>query len=321
MSILIYIDSENGKIKKSAFEVASYASAIAQTQNTNVIAVAFNIDEVSSLGNYGVNKIIKVKDDRLNQFSAKAFASVLAQLSEKEQSNIIVFSSSASAQNIAPILAAKLQAGYVSNVISLPESIENFVVKANVFSNKAISLTQITSEKKIISLVNNAYGLKEKPTTISEETFIPNIQNTDFDIVITNKEKATEKVSLDEATIVVSGGRGLKGPENWHIIENLADELGAALACSKPVSDMGWRPHQEHVGQTGKPIATNLYIAVGISGAIQHLAGINASKVKVVINSDENAPFFKVADYGIVGDAFEIVPKLTEKLKNFKNRF
>ncbi|MDO5105068.1 electron transfer flavoprotein subunit alpha/FixB family protein [Capnocytophaga sp.] len=317
MSVLIYIDSENGKLKKSAFEVASYARAVAENQNTSVVAVAINVDEVSALKNYGVHKVIDVKAEKLNHFSAKAVSKTITQIAEKENSNIIVMSSSSNAKAVAPFLAVALQAGYVSNVISLPEGTD-FVVKSNVFSNKAIGLTRIDTPKKIIGLSANAYGLRETPTDMQVENFSPSLTDTDFNTTVTKIEKNNKKVSLDDASIVVSGGRGLKGPENWGMIEELAEVLGAATACSKPVADMDWRPHEEHVGQTGKPISTNLYIAIGISGAIQHLAGVNASKVKVVINSDENAPFFKAADYGVVGDAFEVVPKLIEKLRKFK---
>lgn len=318
MSILIYADSENGKLKKSAFEVASYAKAVADKQSTSVTAVVVNTDDTALLGNYGVDKVIRIKDEKLNHFSSKAYSSVLKQVAEKENSQIIVLSSSSNSKSIAPFLAVALQAGYISNVISLPEDIDNFIVRSNIFSNKAIGATKITTTKKVISLAGNAYGLKENPVTISVEDFSPSLAENDFNITINGVEKNSGKVSLDDASIVVSGGRGLKGPENWGMIEELAEVLGAATACSKPVADMDWRPHEEHVGQTGKPIAANLYIAIGISGAIQHLAGVNASKVKVVINTDENAPFFKAADYGIVGDAFEVVPKLIQKLKVFK---
>ncbi|GJQ07800.1 electron transfer flavoprotein subunit alpha/FixB family protein [Capnocytophaga cynodegmi] len=318
MSILIYADSENGKLKKSAFEVASYAKAIADKQDTSVTAVVVNTNDVALLGNYGVDKVIRIKDEKLNHFSSKTYSSVLKQVAEKENSQIIVLSSSSNSKSIAPFLAVTLQAGYISNVISLPEDIDNFIVRSNIFSNKAIGATKITTTKKVISLAGNAYGLKESPVTISVEDFSPSLTENDFNITINGVEKNSGKVSLDDASIVVSGGRGLKGPENWGMIEELAEVLGAATACSKPVADMDWRPHGEHVGQTGKPIAANLYIAIGISGAIQHLAGVNASKVKVVINTDENAPFFKAADYGIVGDAFEVVPKLIQKLKAFK---
>ncbi len=215
-------------------------------------------------------------------------------------------------------MAVGLEAGYTSNVVGLPLSTSPFQVKRNAFSNKAFNTTEISTEVKVLGLAKNSYGLVESDSSLSTEDFFPNLNDTDFNVKVESVEKVTGKVTIADAEVVVSGGRGLKGPENWGMVEELATVLGAATACSKPVSDLGWRPHSEHVGQTGKPVATNLYIAIGISGAIQHIAGISSSKVKVVINSDPEAPFFKVADYGVVGDAFEIVPKLTQKLKEFK---
>ena len=219
---------------------------------------------------------------------------------------------------LAPFVAVGLEAGFASNVVGLPLSTSPFQVKRNAFSNKAFNITEISTDVKVLGLAKNSYGLVESNSSLSTEDFSPNLNDADFNVKVENVEKVTGKVTIADAEVVVSGGRGLKGPENWALVEDLATVLGAATACSKPVSDLGWRPHSEHVGQTGKPVATNLYIAIGISGAIQHIAGINSSKVKVVINSDPEAPFFKVADYGVVGDAFEIVPKLTQKLKEFK---
>jgi electron transfer flavoprotein alpha subunit len=211
-----------------------------------------------------------------------------------------------------------LEAGFASNVVGLPLSISPFQVKRNAFSNKAFNTTEINTEIKVLGLAKNSYGIFETASTLTEEDFNPIIEENDFGVKVESVEKVSGKVSIADAEIVVSAGRGLKSPENWEMIEELATVLGAATACSKPVSDLGWRPHGEHVGQTGKPVATSLYIAIGISGAIQHIAGISSSKIKVVINSDPEAPFFKVADYGIVGDAFDIVPKLIEKFKEFK---
>jgi electron transfer flavoprotein alpha subunit len=216
------------------------------------------------------------------------------------------------------MVAVSLEAGFASNVVGLPVSTSPFQVRRSAFSNKAFNITEISSDLKIIGLAKNSYGIFENTSNMSEEDFNPTIGDNDFGIKVESVEKGSGKISIADADVVVSGGRGLKGPENWGMIEELAQVLGAATACSKPVSDLDWRPHSEHVGQTGKPVAANLYIAVGISGAIQHIAGINSSKVKVVINTDAEAPFFKVADYGIVGDAFEVVPKLIEKLKVFK---
>src|SRR5690606_31044742 len=318
MSILVYTESENGKFKKSALEVASYARGIADKLNKQVVALTFNAKDSSILGNYGVDKVIEVKDDRLNNFNAKAYSDAIQQAAKQYSIKVIVVSSSANSKYLAPLLSAGLKAGYASNVVALPESTEPFTVKRTAFSNKAFNVTEISSDIKIVGLANNAYGLKENNVSASTESFQPTLNDKDFEIEVSAVDKTTGKIAIADAEIVVSGGRGLKGPENWQMIEDLAEVLGAATACSKPVSDMGWRPHSEHVGQTGKPVAANLYVAVGISGAIQHLAGVNASKVKLVINNDPEAPFFKAADYGVVGDAFKVVPELIEKLKEFK---
>lgn len=319
MSVLVYTETENGKIKKIAYELASYAKEIANMTGTTLTAVVVNAESGSELAKYGVDKVLMVKNDKLNKFNAKVYADILKQAAEKEGSKVVVLSSSADSKFLSSILAVNLNAGYASNVVALPESTSPFKVKRTAFTNKAFNFTEINTDVKIIGLSKNSFGAKEIQGGASEEAFSPSLNDGDFSVKVESVEKASGKVTIADADIVVSGGRGLKGPENWHLIENLAEALGAATACSKPVSDMGWRPHSEHVGQTGKPVASNLYIAVGISGAIQHLAGINASKVKVVINNDAEAPFFKAADYGIVGDAFEIVPKLTEKLKEFKD--
>lgn len=318
MSILVYTESENGTFKKSALEAASYAKGIADQLDTSVVALAVNAQDSSVLGNYGVDNVLEVQDDKLANFNAKAYADVLKQAAEQSDSKVIVVSSSANSKYLAPLLAVGLQAGYASNVVALPESTAPFKVKRTAFSNKAFNFTEITSDIKIIGLSNNAYGLKENKAAASVEPLNPSLNDKDFEITVSTVDKTTGKIAIADAEIVVSGGRGLKGPENWNLIEDLAAVLGAATACSKPVSDMGWRPHSEHVGQTGKPVAANLYVAVGISGAIQHLAGVNASKVKLVINNDPEAPFFKAADYGVVGDAFKVVPELIEKLKEFK---
>ena len=318
MSVLVYTESEEGQFKKTAFEVASYAKGVADMLGTEVTAVSFNAQAAGELGKYGVSKLLKVNNEKLQKFNAKAYADVLKQAAQKEGAKVIVLSQSANAKYLAPLLAVQLEAGYASNVVALPEGTEPLQVKRTAFTNKAFSFTTISTDVKIIGLSKNAFGLKESQTETSEEDFSPSLEEGDFAINVVSVDKAADKVTIADAEIVVSGGRGMKGPENWGMLEELAEVLGAATACSKPVSDMGWRPHSEHVGQTGKPVAANLYIAVGISGAIQHLAGVSASKTKVVINNDPEAPFFKAADYGVVGDAFEIVPKLTEKLKEFK---
>ena len=314
MSVLVYIESENGIFKKAAFEVASYGRAVANALNTNLSAVVINAKDCNPLATYGVDKVLSVSYS--GQFNAKIYADILTQATQKENSSVVILSSSADSRYLAPMLSVGLSAGYVPNVVEVPTSIQPFTVKRSVFSNKAFCTTEITTEIKIIGLSNNSFGLVEQSVSLEIVPFSPTLASSE--ITVEKVDKAVNKVSIADAETVVSAGRGLKGPENWGMIEELADVLGAATACSKPVSDLGWRPHSEHVGQTGKPVASNLYIAIGISGAIQHLAGINSSKVKVVINTDPEAPFFKAADYGIVGDAFEVVPKLNEKLKEFK---
>ena len=318
MSILIYAEYAEGKFKKVAFELASYAKKVAETLGTTVTAVTINAGDVSELAQYGVDKVLKVTNDKLAGFTAKAYADVIKQAAAQENAKLVVLSSTTDSIYLSSLVAVALEAGYASNVVGLPISTTPFQVKRTAFSNKAFNITEISTDVKVIGLAKNSYGIYESAVALTQEDFNPSIGDNDFGVKVESVEKASGKVSIADADIVVSAGRGLKGPENWGMVEELATTLGAATACSKPVSDLGWRPHGEHVGQTGKPVATNLYIAIGISGAIQHIAGINSSKVKVVINSDPEAPFFKVADYGIVGDAFEIVPQLIEKFKAFK---
>ena len=318
MSVLIYTESENGKFKKNAFEVASYGYQVAKQMGSTVTAISFNTEDNESLGSYGVSKVLNVANEKLKTFNAKAFASAIAQAVHHENANVLIVSSSADTRFLAPILAANLKAGYVPNVVSVPESTSPFLVKRTAFSNKGFAHTQINTDTKIVGVSNNSLGSNENSVPVIVENFDITFSENDFSIKSMEIDKLIGKATIADADIVVSGGRGLKGPENWGMIEELAQVLGAATACSKPVSDLGWRPHGEHVGQTGKPVASNLYIAIGISGAIQHLAGVSSSKVKVVINTDPEAPFFKAADYGIIGDAFEVVPKFIEKLKEFK---
>jgi electron transfer flavoprotein alpha subunit len=315
MSVLAYVESFKGKIKKNAFEIVSYSNELAKKLNTDLVTLVLNVNDNSELSKYGATKILKVTNSDLENFDARSYANIIAQAAKTSNSNHIVIGSSLDTKYLAPLLSIELDAGYLSNVVELPSSLSPFTIKRTSFTNKAFSDSTIDSEVKIIGLSSNAFGLLEDNVDSSVEDFNPSL--IEKKIIIKSTEKVSGKISIADADIVVSAGRGLKGPENWNIIEELAETLGAATACSKPVSDMGWRPHSEHVGQTGKPVATNLYIAIGISGAIQHLAGINSSKIKVVINNDPEAPFFKAADYGVVGDAFDVVPRLTEKLKAF----
>jgi len=320
MSVLVYTETENGKFRKNAFETASYAFEVARQMGTSVTAVSVNNDNPAELAGYGVSRVMDVKEEKLKPFNARAFTALLAQIAEKEGAKVIILSSGADARFLAGLLAGKLKAGYVPNIVAAPLSTSPMVVKRTAFSNKGFAHTEILTETMILGVSNNAFGTVENKVEAVVEKFNPTLGEDLFSTASVEVDKVAGKATIADADIIVSGGRGLKGPENWGMIEDLAEVLGAATACSKPVSDLGWRPHSEHVGQTGKPVASNLYIAIGISGAIQHLAGVNAAKVKVVINIDPDAPFFKAADYGIVGDAFEVVPKLTEKLREFKAR-
>ena len=321
MSVLIYAENADGKFKKSIFEAVSYAKAIADQNNTNLVAISIGnvaTDQLAALGKYGAAKVLNVTNDKLKTFVNQAYASVIAEAAKKEGANIVVLSNSFSGKGLAPRIGVKLSAGVADGAVSLPEAGAKFTLKKTAFSGKAFATVELTSENKVISLTPNSYKVVETGGTAAVEEFNSELKDSDFKTIIKEIVKATDKVSLPDAELVVSAGRGLKGPENWGMIEELADLLGAATACSKPVSDAGWRPHSEHVGQTGIAVSPNLYLAIGISGAIQHLAGISSSKVIVVINKDPEAPFFKVADYGIVGDAFEVVPKLIEAVKQLK---
>ncbi len=311
MSILVYAENWNGLFRKSTFEAVSYANEIAKLTNSDLIAISIGQvekSELEKLANHGVDKIFSYIN--IDKGDSQAISNAFEKYTL--DSKYIIFSNTYSAKMIAPRLSAKLKIGLVSNAISIPENFTPLIVQRKSFSSKAIENIEVETNKAIISITPNSYKIiiENKEATIEtiEEAIKGNIS-------IINREKNQEKISLSEANIVVSAGRGLKGPENWKMIEELADSLGAATACSKPVSDIGWRPHSEHVGQTGKAIAPNLYIAIGISGAIQHLAGVNSSKVIVVINTDPEAPFFKAADYGVVGDAFEVVPNLIKYIK------
>ena len=316
MPILVYAESDQGIFKKSTQELISFARAMADQMNTEVIAAVTQDPSSADLGQYGAHKVLNLEHTLLSTFNAELVADALSQVARATGATTVIVSSSANSRYMAPLLAVSLEAGYVPNVIGLPETYTPLAVAHNVFTNKATAFTTLQSGISILGLSKNAYGVHQYET--NAEITPHEVTLTSSSVEITSLDKASNKVMIADAEVVVSAGRGLKGPENWGMIEELAEVMGAATACSKPVSDLGWRPHSEHVGQTGKPVASNLYIAIGISGAIQHLAGINSSKVKVVINTDPDAPFFKAADYGIVGDAFEIVPDLIQKLREFK---
>jgi electron transfer flavoprotein alpha subunit len=322
MPVLIYAENAGGKFKKSVFEAVSYARAIADQNNTTLTAISIGDvgqDELASLGKYGADKVLNVSNEKLKNFVNQAYASVIAEAAKKEGADVVVLSNTFSGRGLAPRVGVKLQAGIADGAVALPEqSGGKFSVKKTAFSGKAFAMVELTSQVKVIALVPNSYKVVANAKAGQVEDFKADVKESDFKAMLKEIVRATDKVSLPDAEIVVSGGRGLKGPENWGMVEELADLLGAATACSKPVSDAGWRPHSEHVGQTGIAVSPNLYIAIGISGAIQHLAGVSSSKVIVVINKDPEAPFFKVADYGIVGDAFEVVPKLIAALKEYK---
>jgi len=318
MPVLIFIDVAEGHVKKASLEVLTYGAKLAEQLNTTAEAVVLGSvsDDLSALGKYGIKTIHHVNNESLDQFDAQVYTSVIAQVAEATNAKVIVFSNNPDGKAIAPRVSARLKAGLVSGAVSLPDTTNGFTVRKNVFSGKAFANVSLTTDIKIIALNPNAYKTEAREGTAEVIPFNANIPSSRIKVTAINK--LSGEVPLTEAEIVVSAGRGMKGPENWGIIEDLAHALHAALACSRPVADAHWRPHNEHVGQTGITIAPNLYIAIGISGAIQHLAGVNRSKVIVVINKDPEAPFFKAADYGIVGDAFEVVPKLTEAIKKIK---
>ena len=318
MSVLIFIDQSEGSIKKASFEALSYGSKVAELLNTTAEGIVLGSvnEDLEALGKYGVQKVHHVNNDTLNHFDAQVFTKVIAQAVETTGAKVVIFSNNIDGKAIAPRLAARLKAGLVAGAIALPDTSNGFTVKKNVFSGKAFANVSIKSDIKVISLNTNSYPVT---ATEAKAEVVPFDATVDASKVkVTAVNKVTGDIPFSEAEVVVSGGRGLKGPENWGMIEELAKLLGAATACSRAVADVHWRPHHEHVGQTGLAIAPNLYIAIGISGAIQHLAGVNRSKVIVVINKDPEAPFFKAADYGIVGDAFEVVPRLIEDVKKLK---
>jgi electron transfer flavoprotein alpha subunit len=321
MSILVFAESIDGTFKKSTLEAVSYGSEIANKTASTCVAVSIgNIDEtkLAELASYGADKIVTINSEKLHGFSAQAYAKAIANMATAEQSTIVIISNTYSGKSVAPRIAAKLKAGIASGVISYPDTTAGFKVRRSVFSGKAFADVDIKTAIKVLAVTPNTFDLIPNNKTVVITTADGGLSDADFVTNSIEVLRVTGKIPLTEAEIVVSGGRGLKGPENWGLIEDLATILGAATACSKPVSDMEWRPHSEHVGQTGITIKPNLYIAVGISGAIQHLAGVSSSKVIVAINKDPEAPFFKAADYGIVGDAFEIMPKIIEAAKKLK---
>ena len=314
MAVFVYAENINGIYKKAAFEAVSYAKAIADQLGETVSAITINpTDSSDLLYKYGANNVINVKDEGLKNFSAKAYAQAVKEVAN---GNIIVFPHTTDASSVAPMLAVMKDFSLITNVLEAPESISPFQVKRRAFSGKGFMHAKADAQGVIVTVSQNAFGVKENPVPGTEEVKDLSVANEDTKVI--SHEQSSGKLDLKEAEIVVSAGRGMKAPENWGMVEDLANVLGAATACSKPVSDIGWRPHSEHVGQTGKAISPNLYIAIGISGAIQHLAGVNSSKTIVVINSDPEAPFFKSADYGVVGDAFQIIPELTQKIKALK---
>jgi electron transfer flavoprotein alpha subunit len=318
MPVLVYIDQAEGHIKKSSLEAAGYAAKVAEMTGTTAEAIVLGKvqDDLTTLGNYGIKKVHQVSNESLNQLDTQLFTKIIATAAGEISATIIVFSNNVSGKAIAPRLSARMKAGLVAGAIALPDTSNGFVVKKAVFSGKAFANVNILSAIKIIALTPNAYTPSRTSDVATVAELALTVDAPSVKVTAINMVKG--EIPLSEAEIVVSGGRGLKGPENWGMIEELAHLLGAATACSRPVADAHWRPHHEHVGQTGGSVAPNLYFAVGISGAIQHLAGVNRSKVIVVINKDPEAPFFKAADYGIVGDAFEVMPKIIEAVKKLK---
>jgi electron transfer flavoprotein alpha subunit len=323
MSVLVYTEIGKGKVKKASLEAVNYASHIAGLLNTSVTAIAFNAEaaQLEEIGKSGAKKILSVKGDAFKNHDAAFLVAALEQAVKAESAKVVITSFDITGKSVAPMLSGKLKAGLVAGAVDYPTVNGNALeVKKAVFSGKATAIYSINSDVKVISLLPNSFPVKLGDNAASVTDF-----NVDLGAVkskLTVKETKTTDtagmIPLPEAELVVSAGRGLKGPENWAMVEELAKTIGATTACSRPVADMHWRPHHEHVGQTGIAIRPNLYIAIGISGAIQHLAGVNGSKTIVVINTDKEAPFFKSADYGIIGDAFEVVPKLTEAIKKLK---
>ena len=321
MSVLVYTENWDGKFKKLSYELVSYARQIADQSGSTVTALSIgNVEEgeLKKLGNYGADKVMSASDDRLNVLINKAYASAIAEAAEKESSQVIIFANNFTGKALAPRVSVKLKAGIASGVNAVPASYDPFTVSKKVFTGKAFANVVIKSDKKILTLFQNSVDILETAKEATVEAFSPALNDADFATKVLDVNKVTGKVLLSDAEVVVSGGRGMKSGDNWQPLEDLATELGAALACSRPVSDEGWRPHDEHVGQTGKIIAPNLYFAMGISGAIQHLGGVSSSKCIVAVNTDKDAPIFEAADYGIVGDAAKVLPELLTAIKEMK---
>ncbi len=319
--VLVFADQSNGKIKKSSLEAVNYANKIAAQMGTQAVALVLGdvaADELANLGVYGAAKVLHVANNKLNDLEARAYAKAVAAAVQAENASVVIFSNSVTGKAVAPRVAARLKAGLVAGAVGMPDTSNGFVVKKSVFSGKAFAHVGVNSAIKVVALTPNTFAVAQIGAAAPVTAFNVELGDADFTVKVKEVQKASGKVPLAEAELVVSGGRGLKGPENWGMLEEMGDIIGAAMACSRAVADAHWRDHHEHVGQTGGTIRPNLYIAVGISGAIQHLAGVNGSKYIVVINKDPEAPFFKAADYGIVGDAFEVVPRLNAALKKLK---
>jgi electron transfer flavoprotein alpha subunit len=316
--VLVFLDQSEGHIKKSSFEAANYGAKVAAQLGVTAEGIVLgNVNEdLTALGKYGLKQVHTVKSDTLDHLDAQVFTNVLAQAVAATGATVVIFSNNLNGKSIAPRLSAKLKAGLISGAVALPDTSNGFTVKKNVFSGKAFANIAVNTPVKIISLSPNAFNIVTTDGVAEVAAFDATVDAAK--VTVTNVNKIVGEVPLSEAELVVSGGRGLKGPENWGLVTDLAKLIGAATACSRPVADIGWRPHHEHVGQTGLAVAPNLYFAIGISGSIQHLAGVNRSKVIVVINKDPEAPFFKAADYGIVGDAFEVMPKIIEAVRKLK---
>ena len=321
MSVLVYTENWDGKFKKLSFELVSYANEIAKMTGTSVTALSIGnveMDELNKLGDYGANKIIEVKDEKLDHLINSAYSKIISEVAEKEDSKVIIMSNNFTGKALSPRVSVKLKAGLVSGVNAAPSSLDPFIVRKKAFTGKALANVKVNSDIKVLTLSQNSFGIVETENNAAIEEFTPELSDMDFRTEVKDTTKITGKVLLTDAEIVVSGGRGMKSGENWGPIEELAELLGAATACSRPVSDEGWRPHEEHTGQTGKIIAPNLYIAAGISGAIQHVAGVSSSKYIVAINKDNEAPIFEVADYGIIGDVHKVLPDIIEAVKELK---